>query len=66
MQLSKLLKIGLDHFIKYGDMNVEISILTEDDDFPFKVDDVYTMNDKFEIEVDVGTKEELMKMIKFI
>lgn len=66
MKVSELVKAGIDFLIEHGDAEVRIDLLTENQsnflDEQYK--DFCTYNGNFEIEIDVISKEELMRKIK--
>lgn len=66
MKLSYLIKKGIDHIAKYGDCDIKINLLTENqsnflDEEPISICDY---NKDFEIEIDIDTKQKLIKKIK--
>lgn len=66
MKLSYLLNKGLEHLVKYGDCDVKINLLTENQS-NFLLDEsihICDYNKDFELEIDVETKEKLINKIK--
>lgn len=66
MKLSYLIKKGIDHLVKYGDKDIRINLLTENQS-NFLDEEVLSIVDYdgiFEIEVDIENKKKLMSKIK--
>lgn len=66
MKVSELVKYGIDYLAKYGDGDVKIDLLTENQSNFLDKEHVSVCfhNNNFEIEIDINSKKELMKKIK--
>lgn len=66
MKLSHLIKKGIDHLAKYGDEDIRINLLTENQS-NFLNEESMSIVDYdgiFEIEIDIENKKKLMNKIK--
>ena len=66
MKLSYLLSKGIEHLTKYGDCDVKINLLAENQ-CNFLLDEsihIFDYNKDFELEIDIETKEKLISKIK--
>ena len=66
MELSHLVKKGIDHLIAYGDCDVRINLLTENqcnflDEYHVGL---YNNKHEFEFEISINSKDDLIQKIK--